>query len=203
MTNNQSYIVSLIIGVILGYMINNKVNHRETMEIFPEKKGQTEHIIIKDTIKEKEVVVRYRDKPHVKVVVDDKWKNKYDQTKDSLERLNLYYQAIKIKNYEKKILDDDNLDVIVKGKVRGDILSYQASYTIKSDNTSYLSRNIGFPRLSGGLGLSLGTPLNINHSSVIKVEGFIQNKKGWQYKVGYDTQKRVWIGVNKNFKILK
>lgn len=203
MEDFKKHIFTLLIGCLLGYLTYPKINIVDSQIIIPEKKGETEIFFVHDTIVEEHVKIVYQGESRVDKV-DKKWKDKYDQTKDSLERLNLYYQAIKIKDYEKKILDDDNLSVTVKGKVRGDILSHQTSYIIKSDSTSYLSqRVVEFPRLSGGLGVSLGTPLDINKSTVIKLEGFLQNKKGWQYRVGYDTQKRVWLGINKNFKIIK
>lgn len=136
--------------------------------------------------------------------VDSEWKKKYENAKDSLEKQKIYLESIKIKEYEKKLVDNDTIEITGYARTRGSLLDYSVDYRIKPSSFSYTPDVIiKRPSLSMGLGVEGGVPLNPNTNFLLKGNLYFENSKGNGFSVGYDTDKRVWIGVRKTFKLKK
>ena len=132
-------------------------------------------------------------------------KELYEKSKDSLTRLNLYLEAIKINDYEKVLVDNDTIQITGFAKTRGSLLEYKVDYDIKSFEHTYDPEIvIRRPKLSLGFGVEAGVPTFPNGSNfLMKGNVYFENRKGEGLQFGYDTDKRVWLGIKKTFTIRK
>lgn len=166
----------------------------------PEYKGSTGERVIERVVTQPV----YIPSTNSTIQVDSEWKKKYEQSQDSLEKTKLYLEAIKIKKYEKTLVDNDTIKIKGFATTRGSLLDYTVDYTIKPTSFSYIPEVIKErPKLSAGFGIEGGVPTLPNTSFLLKGEIRLENKKGNGLSLGYDTQNRVWIGINKTFKIIK
>lgn len=138
------------------------------------------------------------------IIVDEKYKLLYEKAKDSLEQANLFLNAIKINDYKKTFIDNDTITIIGDLKTRGDLLEYKIDYNIKSKTFDYTPIIIKQrPRFSMSLGVSGGIPTTPTSRFNLKGELGFENKAGNALSFGYDSESRVWVGVRKNFTIIK
>lgn len=138
------------------------------------------------------------------IVVDREYRELYEKTNDSLKRLNLYLKAIQINEYSDTIVDNDEITIKAFTKVRGELLQYKADYHIKPKEFTYTPEVITrFPAFSVGVGVEAGVPLMVDESFALKANLEFMNRKGNSLTFSYDTDKRVWVGIKKTFKLKK
>lgn len=166
----------------------------------PEYKGSTGQKVIERVITQPVYLPSTKET----VQVDSGWKKKYEQAQDSLEKNKLYLEAIKIKKYEKTLVDNDTIQIKGFATTRGSLLDYTVDYRIKPISLSYVPEVVTKrPTLSAGFGVEGGIPTLPNTSFLLKGNFKLENSKGNSINVGYDTENRFWIGINKTFKIIK
>lgn len=131
--------IAVIIGlIILSFIVGRctKDCSSKTINVpvtVPEKKGEFD---TKDTtqlvpIQTREISkIVYNDSIIYVPTVNQHLVDKYLQTKDELDKLKLYTDAIKINSYE-TVFDNNDLKLIVKAKTEGKLLELKPIYTIK------------------------------------------------------------------------
>tara|TARA_R110000796_G_scaffold59371_4_gene136849 strand:- start:27495 stop:28112 length:618 start_codon:yes stop_codon:yes gene_type:complete len=148
-----------------------------------------------------------RDTVYIKgdiVEVDKGYKELYEKAKDSLEKKELYLEAIQIKKYADTIVDNDEIMIKGKATTRGSLLDYSVDYTIKEKEVTYTPEVVSrFPKLSVGLGLEFGVPLMLDDPMVVKANLSIINRKGKEFGVSYDTNGTAWVGAKIIIKLRK
>lgn len=134
------------------------------------------------------------------VTVDAELKEAYEKSKDSIEKLNLYLESIRVRDYNKTLVDNDTIKITGTGRVRGQLLDYKVDWTIKESAFEYtpevVIRNPAFS-LKGGLEFGIPKIIpdeNLNSGFVAKANLRFVNRKGNSLSVGADTEKRIWIG---------
>ena len=158
--------------------------------------------IIIDTI---EVVKR--DTVYIKgeekiIEVDAGWKKKYNNAIDPLEKQNIFYESIKIKQYEKTFVDNDTILIKGSAKTRGSLLSYSVDYKVKSFDVDYTPKIITKrPKLSIGFGIEAGLPSRPDTNFRLKGTTYFENNKGGGFSIGADTRQTLWLGLRKTFKL--
>lgn len=166
----------------------------------PEFKGTTGTQVIEKTTP----YIIYLPSEGKNVSVDLDWKNKYDLAKDSLEKQELYLQAIKLNTYEKSIVENDSVSVKLFATTRGSLLDYKVDYKFTPKPITYTPEVISQrPRLSMGFSVEGGVPTVPTTNFILKGSTYFENKKGNGFSLGYDTDKRAWLGIRKTFKIIK
>lgn len=125
------------------------------------------------------------------IVVDERYKDLYENATDSIERLNLYLNAIKITERTDTVINDTNLMVIGQTKTRGDLLEYKFDYKIK-ERTIEIEQPKDRFKLS--FGASAGVPTTGGRFVLRGDVGL------GALNVGYDTEQRVWVGLRKDIK---
>ena len=138
------------------------------------------------------------------IEVDKGYKELYEKAKDSLEKKELYLEAIKINKYKDTIVDND--EILIKGEAttRGSLLDYSVDYKIKKKEFTYVPEVVTkLPNLSVGVGVEVGVPLMQDDNFVVKANLSFMNNKGKEISVGYDTNKTIWVGIKKTFKLRK
>jgi hypothetical protein len=163
----------------------------------PEKVGTTG----KQTIQDVRVVPIYLPNQEKPVTVDADLKDKYEKAKDSLDQLNLYLDAIRIRDYNKTFVDNDTIKISGTGRVRGQLLDYQLDWKIKESAFTYKPKVVTqFPKFSIKGELEFGLPnllqpVGVNSPDLIaKANLRFLNRKGNSLSIGVDTEKRIWIG---------
>lgn len=153
-----------------------------------------EPYVIRDTIRVKGDVIE----------IDKGYKELYEKAKNSLTKRDLFLEAIKIKNYEGVLVDNNDITIKGTATTRGTLLDYSVDYTIKERSLTYTPKVVTrLPKLSAGLGLEVGVPTAPETSFVLKANLTLMNIKGNAVDISYDTDKRVWVGFSKSFKIIK
>lgn len=199
-------VTNILLGVLIVILLwQNFFGGSEPVEpqpitiTMPEVKGTTGAQIV-----EKVIQVPVYLPNNQKISVDNKYKKLYEQTKDSLERQNLYLEAIKINDYKEVLVDNDSIEITGYAKTRGSLLEYKVDYKIKPVSLTYIPEvKSQLPKLSLGLGVEAGVPLVPTSNFVLKGGLNIINSKGNGFNIGYDTEQRVWLGVSKTFKLIK
>ena len=136
--------------------------------------------------------------------VDKKLKEEYEKLSDSLEQYKKYLEAIKINKYKKTLVDNDTIKIEGKATARGELLDYSVDYKIKSFDFEYKPEVVKrLPSLSLGLGLESSIPTPTNTDLTLKAEISAMNRKGNEISIAYDTERRIWLGYTKHFKIIK
>lgn len=138
------------------------------------------------------------------IQVDSLYREKYLRSQDSIKRLNLYLESIKIREYEKTLVDNDTIKIIGKAKTRGSLLNYSVDYTIKplDYKVEVPSKVYSKPRLSLDVRVSTSIPNAITPFTQKGSVG-LHNKKGNGLTVGYDSNRTVWLGLSKRFTLIK
>jgi len=162
----------------------------------PEQVGTSGTQII-ERVKVVTVAIPSQDKP---VSVDADLKEAYEKSKDSIEKLNLYLESIRVRDYNSTLVDNDTIKITGKGRVRGQLLDYKIDWKIKESAFTYTPEVVvREPKLSLKGGLEFGIPKiipdsDLNSGFVAKANLRFVNRKGNSLSVGADTEKRIWIG---------
>ena len=195
---------AILIIALMGFIVwQNFIVESEIVEpdpiviTVPEKTGR-----VVDTIEvvEKDTVYLKGDERIIEV--DAGWKDKYNNAIDSLEKQKLFYESIKIREYEKTLVDNDTL--LIKGfaKTRGSLLSYSVDYKIKSFDFSYVPEVVTKrPDLSMGAAMEVGLPAGPMSDFRVKGSVYFENSNGGGFSIGADTKETVWLGLRKTFKL--
>ncbi len=203
---NVTNILLILLISIMGWQTfynTDKTIPKEEIIVVPEVKGTT------GTQTVERVVIQpiYLPTTNQKINVDSAWKDKYEQAlkdKDSVSQRNLYLEAIKINSYEKVLVNNDSIEIKGYARARGSILDYSVDYTIKPYTHTYTPKLITErPRLSVGLGVETGVPMTSDINFLAKGNLYFENKKGNGFSLGYDTEKRIWVGYRKTFTLRK
>lgn len=142
--------------------------------------------------------------PVGKIIVDEQYKNAYENAKDSIERLNLYLNAIQVKERIDTAVSNDTIEIIQWSKTRGDLLEYKVDYNIKEKIFEYKPETIiRRPKLSLHLGTEFGVPTTPTSDFTIKGTVGIGNQRGDNVLISYDSNNTIWAGYIKSFNIKK
>ncbi len=201
--NVTNILIILLIGIIAWQTFFDQEKEPLPQPItitIPESKGTTGTQIVEKVVP----YPVYIPSTGEKFNVDSEYKKKYEDAKDSLEKQKLYLESIRIREYNKKLVDNDTIEIHGTLKTRGSLLDYKIDYKIKSSNITYTPKIVTKrPKLSVGLGMQTGIPMNPETNFLMKGDIFFENRKGNGFSVGYDTDKRVWFGIRKTFKLIK
>lgn len=138
------------------------------------------------------------------IEVDKGYKELYEKAKDSLEKTELYYEAIKIREYDSTIVDNDDITIMGTARTRGSLLDYSVDYTIKEKEHTYTPEVITqLPRLTAGIGGELTIPTMVGSPFELRAKVSLMNQKGHEINLGYDTGNRFSVGYTWNFKLIK
>lgn len=199
-----NYWKNIVIIVLLFFIFFMKKCGPEpsivTVEI-PEKKGifkgkKPEHVnILEKSVHTKEYVYIKGEKVYISNPLNDTLQSenemlKYMFTKsDSVNKAYLYNQAIAINAFS-TTFEDENLVLNIEGIVRGEVQEITPNYTIKKQSIEVPQKSVVFRALGG---VEVGNTLQLDKPTFKANLGF-QNKSGAILNVGYDTDKRIWVG---------
>ena len=196
----------LLVAVIIFLGWNAFLRPTPTIEpipatiTLPEESGTTGEIILEEV--EKDTIYLKGNTEYIEV--DKGWKEKYEQAKDSLEQVALYYEAIEIKNYSDTLVDNKDILITGEAQTRGSLLDYSVDYTIKSKDFTYTPKVVTqFPKLTLGLGSEVVVPSIVNNRFTVRGKVSLMNKKGHEINLGYDTENRFSVGYTFNIKLIK
>lgn len=200
----RDILMLVLVGLLSWQMFFQKNIEEKPQPItitIPERTGTTGTQIVEKVVPVPTYIPQYKQP----IEVDSKYKELYEKAQDSIQRMNLYLEAIKINDYEEKLVDNDTIEITGYAKTRGSLLEYKVDYNIKPFEHTYDPEVIiRRPSLSMGLGVEAGIPTFPNNSNfLLKGNLYFENKKGNALSVGYDTDKRIWLGLHKNFKLKK
>ena len=200
--NTTNILLAALVAILIWQNFFNNKEVKEPAPIsvtIPERSGSTGERVIERVITQPV----YIPSTNQTVQVDSKWKELYEKAQDSLERTRLYLEAIKVRKYEKVLVDNDSIKVKGFATTRGSLLDYTIDYTIKPIEHTYKPTIIKTPpKLSLILGTDVGVPTLPNNNFSIRGNIGVINKKGNGVTFGYDNNKNVWLGVSKRI-ILK
>lgn len=196
-------IIVLVIILVFQWFESNQANNKDDNNItivLPEEEGSSGEIVLEE-VKTDTV---YIPKIQKQIIVDKEYKIKYEQAVDSIEKLNLYLDAITINTYEGVLVNDDKIQITGKAQVRGALNNYKIDYTIKEKEFTYEPKIVvKQPSLNMGLGVEAGFPMKQETNFATKVNLDFYNKNGNGLGVSYDSEQRVWLRMSKNFIIKK
>lgn len=196
-------IIVLVVILVFQWFDSNQANNKDDNNVtivLPEEKGSTGEVVLKE-VKTDTV---YIPKIQKQIVVDKEYKVKYEQAVDSIEKLNLYLDAITINTYEGILVNDDKIQITGKAQVRGALNNYKIDYILKEKEFMYEPKTVvKQPSLSIGLGVEAGFPTKQGANLNTKVNLDFYNSKGNGLGVSYDNEQRVWLRISKNFTIKK
>lgn len=110
---------------------------------------------------------------------------------DDNKQLELYTDAIKIRQYKQEF-KDSLADVSIFAETKGELLKMAPTITIKAR----LPEKETVFAIYGGFELSNNLQFN---NPIVKGNLFFQNKKGSLFTTGYDTNKNIYLGYNFRF----
>lgn len=124
----------------------------------------------------------------------------YAKTKDSLERLKLFTDAITIRTYN-EIFEDSIQKIDVRSKVQGKLLGQDLSYFVKP-TTIVLDTTLAVPikkRFKVFAGGEIGFPTDFNSvdfkvAPTFKANLILKNRKDNMISIGVDTRGTLWGG---------
>lgn len=197
-------ILLIVIILLLGWQVffkpTPKIEPVPVTITIPETSGTTGIIPIEEI--EKDTVYLKGKTEYIEV--DKGYKEMYEQAKDSLEKQELYYDAIKIRKYDSIVIDNNEITISGSATTRGSLLEYNIDYTIKEKNHTYTPEIITqLPKLMGGIGTELAVPTVIGSQFELRLKASLTNQKGHEVNIGYDTANRVSVGYTWNFKLIK
>lgn len=206
MTLKKEHIQNTLIAVLIGLFIwqfffsdKDEKEPQPIQVIIPEQKGSTGTQII-ENVKTIPIPIPGQGE----VYIDEKWYNEYLAAKDSIGRLNQYLKAIEVKELDTTFIDNDTIRLDGKIKTRGSILAYKFDYNIKERVFEYKPEVvIKRPRVSLFFGVEAGIPTVPTTGFLMKGKIGLENRKGFGVSAGYDTENRVWVGLQKNIILLK
>lgn len=191
-TMKNIFIVALIaIILILGTCSGPK--EKIVTVVQPEYTKVTDTVFI-EKIKLKTIVV----KDGTVVVNKDKY-NDYLKENDTVKKKEQFIDAITIRDYNTKVIDNDTISVEVYSKVQGDLIATSAKVKVKQQEIKerVITQR---PRLSILVGAEVGYQ-NFEFNPLIKTG--IQTKSGNIYTASIDLNKNVYVGFSKTFTLFK
>lgn len=198
--NIQNILLALLIGLLAYQMFFQKEEEPKPIQvIIPPIEGTTGTQVI-EHVRTIPVYIEGQGQ----VIVDERWRDEYLNSKDSIERLNQYLKAIQVKEKEYTFIDNDTIKIDGTLKTRGDLLEYKFDYQIKERIFEYTPEVVyKRPRISLEMAVKSGIPTNLNSNFLMKAELGLKNKNGFGLNVGYDTDQRIWVGISKDLTLLK
>lgn len=158
--------------------------------------GSIDTILLTNFVKSKPIIEYKNNEVNKELAIENyNLQIAYVNATDSIERLKLYIDAIRLKSFN-KTFEDDYLSATVKGTSQGEVKEIGFDYKIKPQPIPITK----FRLLAG---------LNVSNTILFDKQLFnanlgFQNKKGNILEVGYDTEKRINIGYKQSiFKIVK
>jgi len=211
-TKNYIIIVLLVLVGILSYFHIDNEEIEDIVIITDEKIGEVEKEVeasIPDTVYI-EVKVPGKSQPQKKeIVVDSIYKADYEKAikdNDSLKAKNLFLESISLNTWNGNLIDNKDIKIDGEFLTRGRLLEYKVDYKIKSD-TIVVKPKIEYrhPKLTLLPGIKLSMPMDpISQTKpLLELNLGIQGKKGNIFSFGFDTEKRITLGYNHSFKIIK
>lgn len=193
---NLKNIILVAVIVLAGYLIYDKLTAKPQIIEVPVRVEvpvpAVEGSIEKDTIG---IPVRVE----VENPINKKLLQDYIQTKDSLEQLKLYQEAITTRVYS-EVFEDTIQRITVESTVQGKLLDQDLNYFIKP-RTVRFDTIIKIPvptRVKLFVGAEIGMPLldlpNFNTSPIVKANFFLKDKRDNIISTSVSTDKRVWLG---------
>jgi hypothetical protein len=199
LTNILLGLLLILLGWQTFFNVTPKVEPQPIVVNIPEFKG-TSGVQVVEKVVPYTVFVNSGEK----IDVDSDWKRKYEKAKDSLEKQDLYLQSIQINTYEKSIVKNDSTEINLFATTRGSLLDYKVDYKFTPKPIEYTPKVISErPTLSMGISVEGGVPTVPTTNFLLKGSAYFENKKGNGFSLGYDTDKRAWLGIKKTFKIIK
>tara|TARA_R110000822_G_scaffold209927_1_gene345762 strand:+ start:71 stop:655 length:585 start_codon:yes stop_codon:yes gene_type:complete len=185
----------LIIVILLIYIVNlKKYDNILISEKFATKVIiNPEPVVLRDTVfLDNNVIILKERRP----VVDSVLLDKYNSLKDSISKTQVFKEAITQRTYKEE-LKDSVQTITVTSKVTGTLTEQIISY---STNPITIERKSLRSDLSVFIGGFTSLPSQtITDNFALGINMHVQKGKT-MYSLGYDTQKRIQIGVS--FKIL-
>ena len=194
------FIVIAALAAILFYTGCGQGSGSSETVLIPEKKGSFEkqaavYVPVHDTVfttiwKTKTVNIPFE----TKNPVNDSLAQAYVVLKDSLERFELYLDAIQIRSF-KNVFDDSLINIVIKGEVQGKLNFVQPNYTIKAQKIQVPRKN---HILLGGHVVVDQDLQDLRYS----LNASIQNDKGHVTRFGYSSiAGKNYVMFGKDFKI--
>lgn len=127
--------------------------------------------------------------------------NQYNSLKDSIEKENLFKEAIAEREY-KEVYEDSIIKIDIYSKVAGKLLSQAPTYKIKpvtiitKDTISIVYNKP--PKNRFLWGVDVGIPIR-GEDLTLKGSIYLQNKKHNLISLGFDSNKTVWVGLIRKF----
>ncbi len=201
---DSTKILLIVVILLLGYQNFFKpqpvIKPVPVTITLPETSGTTGTVTFEEV--KKDTVYMPSQKEYVEV--DNGYKELYDKAKDSLEKQELFYDAIQIRKYDSTIVDNEDITIFGSATTRGSLLDYSVDYTIKEKEHTYTPEIVTqLPRLTGGIGAELAVPTVVGANFELRVKASLMNRKGHEINFGYDTGNRVSLGYTWNFKLIK
>jgi len=143
--------------------------------------------IIKDTIiyKDKKIIIDNTDKTIVE---------KYLKATDSIGKLKILIDAVKIRRYS-DTFDNDDIKLTIETETVGKLNWIKPTYTIKEKTITVPEKTKETVFAMYG-GIEIYNNLQLSNPGV-KVDLGIQNKKGDIFTGGYDMNQNIYIGFKK------
>ncbi len=198
-------VTNILLGVLVVILIwqnissNGEIKPPQPITItLPEKIGTTGVVevekLVRDTV--------YLPSKKEYIEVDRGWKKKYEQAISENERQRLYYESIKINKTRETLVDNDTLTITGDFTTRGSLLDYKVDYILHPMDFSYTPEiKYRHPNLMVGLGVEIGIPTVPNSNFVLKGNLSVENSKGNNFNIGYDTNGTAWGAFTKTFKL--
>lgn len=151
-------------------------------------------IIIKEKIVTIPEVINHFDtitilKPFKSIEIDSTYKQQYLKSKDSIQRLNLYLEAISVHEYNQNFKDSTQ-SIDVWTRTRGSILGQTVNYKIFEQQIT-TKDTIELPKTRRSLHLGFETSSNLD----LKASLLYTNRKKTIYSVGVNQDKTIFVGI--------
>lgn len=183
-----------ILAIVAGIFLWMEINKEPEVEYIPVE------IEVPVPVKEHVFDTIYKPKP-VPVettVIDSAYYEKYLALVDSVEKAELFKEAIKINEYL-ETFEDSVQTIKVYSKTRGKLLEQVAEYETKPYTITAKDTIVVPNPLKVYVGVEAGLPvsanLNINGGPVAKVNLFLKPKNRENlWSLSADTEGRIWVG---------
>jgi len=187
------YIIIAVLGLLLYFSLTKEA---EVIEIPVEIEVPVPVVEVQfDTVREPYPVYIEGKKE-----IDSLYFEKYTNLKDSVSKMELFKDAIEVRQY-KETVEDDTIKIDISMRVIGFLKEYQVNYktkprTIKIDTTL----SVAIPKkvkifLGGELGLPLFNIMNLDNIPIFKANLLIKTKKDKIYSLSLDSSGRAWAGI--------
>ena len=198
MKNHLYYLIIIAIILIFTIDCNGK---RHTVRL-PERKGKTEitNPKIQTVVKTVKDFKRITDTIDLTASEREKYESELERVlkdndslyayfmkaNDSLQA-EIYKRAIEPK-YFYNVMNDSLVKIEADGIVRGSIEFTQIRYTLKPRTIEFKPRRA----------ISLGLNVRLSDKVLIVPNIAYKARNGFSYIAGYDTEKRVWVGISRD-----